>query len=116
MSISFGGLATGLDTNAIVSELMSLERRPITRLEGEKNYLNSRLKAFQDFDSKLKDFMATFGVGSDDRHIATIDTDGVALAGIQGLHRLIMEKDQKIEQLERRLGELETAIGLLTGK
>jgi flagellar hook-associated protein 2 len=51
--ITFGGLASGMDTGAIVSELMKLERQPLERLEREKAYLTNRLKAFKDFDSKL---------------------------------------------------------------
>jgi len=32
-----------------------------------------------------QDFYAAFGVGTDDKHIATVDTDGVAPAAIQGV-------------------------------
>jgi hypothetical protein len=34
-----------------------------------------------------QDFYSAFGVGEDDRHIASIDEDGVALAAIKALHR-----------------------------
>jgi hypothetical protein len=34
-----------------------------------------------------QDFYATFGVGEDDRHIMSIDEDGVALSAIEALHR-----------------------------
>jgi hypothetical protein len=34
-----------------------------------------------------QDFYAAFGVGEDDRHITSIDEDGVALAAIKALHR-----------------------------
>jgi trimeric autotransporter adhesin len=34
-----------------------------------------------------QDFSRAFGLGEDDRHITTIDADGVALAAIQGLYR-----------------------------
>ena len=53
MVISFGGLATGLDTNSIVSALMEIEREPIVRMEKEKEYLSNRLKAFSEFETKL---------------------------------------------------------------
>ncbi len=53
MSITFGGLATGLDTNAIISELMTIERQPITRLETDKSFFSSRLQAFKDLDGLL---------------------------------------------------------------
>ena len=43
MAITFGGLATGLDTNTIVSELMALERRPLQTLEIKPGLKNERL-------------------------------------------------------------------------
>ncbi len=57
-TITFGGLASGLDTGTIVAELMKLERRPIERLENDRSYFTNRLKAFSDFDTKLKSFLS----------------------------------------------------------
>jgi hypothetical protein len=54
-----------------------------------------------------QDFHAAFGLGTDDRHIATVDADGVALAAIQGLNQKLDEKDAKIHELEQRLETLE---------
>jgi hypothetical protein len=34
-----------------------------------------------------QDFYAAFGVGEDDRHITSIDEDGVALAAVKGLYK-----------------------------
>ena len=56
MTIQFGGLATGLDTSSIIDQLMDLERRPLTLLEKDKTWLNSRLQAFTELDTKLKSF------------------------------------------------------------
>jgi hypothetical protein len=36
-----------------------------------------------------QDFYAAFGVGPDEKHIATVDADGVALAAIQGLNQKV---------------------------
>ena len=36
-----------------------------------------------------QDFYAAFGTGTDDKHIATVDADGVALAAIQGLNEKV---------------------------
>ncbi len=58
MSIQIGGLATGLDTNALINQLLKVERKPIERLEREQNYLKSRLNAFTEFDKKLKGFLS----------------------------------------------------------
>ncbi len=47
-----------------------------------------------------QDFHAAFGFGDDDKHVATVDADGVALAAIQGLHQLLQEKEARLAQLE----------------
>jgi hypothetical protein len=54
-----------------------------------------------------QDFRAAFGLGTDDRHIAMLDEEGVALAAIQSLYKLSQEKDRKIEQLSRQLENLQ---------
>ena len=46
MSITFGGLATGLDTNSIVKELMTLERQPINRLQRDRTWYQARQEAY----------------------------------------------------------------------
>jgi flagellar hook-associated protein 2 len=55
MSITFSGLATGLDTDSIVKQIMDLERAPIDRLEARKTSASERLTAFSQFKSKLDD-------------------------------------------------------------
>ncbi len=52
-TIQFGGLATGLDTAALIEALMEVERQPLERLEAQKDYLNNRLSAFTEFNGKL---------------------------------------------------------------
>ena len=63
-----------------------------------------------------QDFYAAFNVGPDDKHIATVDADGVALAAIQGLNEKLKEKDAKIEAMEKRLEDLEESIKSSTHK
>jgi hypothetical protein len=64
-----------------------------------------------------QDFRAAFGLGTDDKHITTVDADGVALAAIQGLNLRLEEKEAEIRalrqdnaSLEARLAALEEAI------
>lgn len=57
MSITFGGLATGMDTESIITELMKIERSPIDRLENDQAYYKNRLEAFSELDGKLKGFL-----------------------------------------------------------
>jgi len=77
-----------------------------------------------------QDFWAAFKVGMDDKHIATVDEDGVALAAIQGLDQKLEEtqqsvkdKDVEIRTLKRqndslaaRLNDLEAAVKQLAAQ
>jgi hypothetical protein len=53
-----------------------------------------------------QDFHAAFGLGSDDKTITTLDTDGVTLAAIQGLMEELHERDAKIAKLEDALRQV----------
>jgi len=54
-----------------------------------------------------QDFYAAFRLGESDKGIDTVDADGVALAAIQGLNALVMEKEAKTaEQLEEKDREI----------
>ncbi len=61
-----------------------------------------------------QDFYEAFGTGTDERHIATVDADGVALAAIQGLNAVVAAKDARIQDLERRVTEMEAKLNRLT--
>jgi hypothetical protein len=58
-----------------------------------------------------QDFYAAFGLGRDNKHIATLDTSGVALAGIQALaeeNRALKAQDNRISAENQALrSELE---------
>ena len=47
-----------------------------------------------------EEFHDAFDVGNSDKHINSINIDGVALAAIQGLSRNLDEKDDRIEELD----------------
>lgn len=49
-----------------------------------------------------QDFRAAFGLGEDERHISEVDGQGVAMAGVQALYKLSLEKDKKIADLSRQ--------------
>ena len=62
-----------------------------------------------------QDFHAAFGVGLDDKHIATVDADGVALAAIQGLNQKLEQKETEITELKQRLAKLERLMNRKNG-
>lgn len=60
-----------------------------------------------------EDFHGRFGLGATSSGIASLDTSGVALAAIQGLHEVVAEKDQRISHLEAELAELKATVAEL---
>src|SRR3954454_14157247 len=53
-TINFGGLASGLDTNTIVDQLMAIERQPQGRLKLKQQQIDTRKSALSDIESRLK--------------------------------------------------------------
>ena len=51
--ISFGGLASGLDTKAIISALVAVERNPILQLQKKESDLKQQKSLFGDLDGLL---------------------------------------------------------------
>jgi hypothetical protein len=89
-----------LDARAV---LEGLARLPIETWSYE-----SQDPAIRHAGPMAQDFRAMFGLGEDDKHISTVDADGVALAAIQALHLELQEKDREIDELRARLSRLES--------
>ena len=99
---------TPINPSEVLAKVVSM---PITRW----NYKEA--KDTVHIGAMAQDFYAAFAVGPDDKHIATVDADGVALAAIQGLnqkvddqHQQLERKDSKIRELEQRMEKLERLI------
>src|SRR4051812_47294816 len=52
--INFGGLASGLDTNSIVDQLMAIERQPETRLKTQQSQVQQKKADLQSIEDSLK--------------------------------------------------------------
>ncbi len=100
--ISFGGLASGLDTRSIIAALMAVERRPITALERKKESIGRQKDLFGQLDDLLDklqtaartlknttDFL-TMQATSDDETIVSARASNTATPGTHQLvvHRL----------------------------
>ncbi len=57
-----------------------------------------------------QDFHALFPLGGSDTMIDSGDLQGVSLAAIQGLHKIVQEKDAEISSLESRIEALEALV------
>lgn len=64
-----------------------------------------------------QDFYAAFSIGEDNKHITTIDSEGVALAAIKGLNQKVDEqmkaKDAAIQQLQETVAQLKDLVNKL---
>src|SRR5215212_4757442 len=56
--IRLGGLASGMDTESIISQLMAIERQPRSRLERKQAAVQARQDALRDISTKLKSLKA----------------------------------------------------------
>jgi hypothetical protein len=91
-----------INAKAILEKVAAL---PVMRWHFTNNIATSHVGPM------AQDFHAAFGLGADDKHIATVDADGVALAAIQGLNLKleteVKSKDARINELEKRLSAIE---------
>lgn len=51
--LTFGGVATGLDTNALIQTLLAVEARPLLRMENDLEDAKAAQKKYQELNTKL---------------------------------------------------------------
>ncbi|MBS1251288.1 MAG: hypothetical protein MAG451_00320 [Anaerolineales bacterium] len=76
------------------------------------NY-KSQDPAIRHIGPMAQDFHAAFGLGEDDKHISTVDADGVSLAAIQGLYQIVKEQQTQIAALQQQNAKLEARLAAL---
>jgi len=114
-SVSFGGLASGIDTDSLVSSLVYAERAPIRAMESKQQTYNSSLSSVQSLNSKLQalqtkleemmdlgDFLAYTATSSDDDYF-TASATGDASPGTYDVQTL------QLAQAERTYSDLFTS-------
>lgn len=65
MAISAAGVGSNIDVNGIVSQLMSLERRPLDLLNSKKSLFNAELSAYGKLKSDLSALQSAIGALKD---------------------------------------------------
>jgi hypothetical protein len=84
---------TAVDSEELLSRLAAI---PISTW----NY-KSQDASIRHIGPMAQDFYAAFSLGDSDKAISTLDTDGVALAGVQGLYQRSEKQAEQITQLQR---------------
>ncbi len=90
-----------VDPREILSGLMSI---PVTAW----NY-RAQDPSIRHIGPMAQDFHL-FGFGEDDKHISTVDAEGVSLAAIQGLYEIVQEKDDRIKAQQQEINALKTEL------
>ncbi len=52
-TISLSGLATGMDTENVIDQLMAIERQPLYKYEEEKSLINTKKDTWRDINSRI---------------------------------------------------------------
>ncbi|MEY8197627.1 MAG: hypothetical protein RPS47_00115, partial [Colwellia sp.] len=63
-----------------------------------------------------EDFYELFGLGTDEKHISSLDTSGIALAAIQALNADLKKKTTQLKQLEQKNTQLADKIAQIEAK
>ena len=120
--ITFSGLGSGLDTDSIISQLIDIERRPITliqrrqvRLEQQKaivKQINSGLLTLRDSAEKLadEDLFSIVKITSSDRDRVSVSATNEAAAGTLSVEVLGLAQARSLSS--RSFGNLTEALGL----
>lgn len=69
MGLSYAGIGSGLDVNSIVTQLMSLEQRPLTALTTKQSDYKAKLSAFGTIQSGISSFQTTLKKLSDPKNL-----------------------------------------------
>jgi hypothetical protein len=102
--LSSGGIWTDSSDRALKENFTPVDGQEILSLLSELPLSTWNYKTEDDSVRHLgpmaQDFYASFELGLDDKHIAALDSSGVALVAIQTLYQTVQEQDARIETLE----------------
>ncbi|MCP4293686.1 MAG: flagellar filament capping protein FliD [bacterium] len=120
-NIAFSGLASGLDTGAIVSQLVELKRAPIYRLQNRKQGFQAQLSSLVKLKTKLTDMQSamqdldtanefsSLKATSSDEDFLTVTPGSDAAAGSYTFEILNLAKAQKT--ISQGFDSVEESIG-----
>lgn len=106
-SITFSGLASGLDTDSIIESLMEIEREPVDSLEADVEYFDSETEAFSNISTTLAALqdaveamdtvkeLSAYSATSSDQSLLSATAETIASAGTYHIEVLSLAETQK---------------------
>lgn len=120
-TISFGGLASGLDTGKIVTQLLAIRRQPIDRLESQKTTFSATKIALQGVESRVRGLMeAAASLDSNDEfaslsatssHEALLTASAGALASPGGYDIVVTARAQAQKERSQGFDAASSSVG-----
>jgi len=122
--INFAGLASGIDTESIVRQLIQLEQYPISRLQTRQAELQARMGIYAQFKSTVQSFASAAAAlntasafnpikaTSSDTAVATISAGSATTAGIYSLTVSKLAQSHKVANLNPQASVSE-ALGMV---
>ena len=108
MSISVGGLMSGLDTNSIIDQLLALQQKPIIKLQQQEAAYQVELSAYGSLQSTLSSLksamenldsasdLTSFSASSSDTDLFTVSAGDTAVSGSYSITVTQMAKVHKL--------------------
>lgn len=117
MSISFDGIASGLNTSELIKQLMQIERRPVVLLEQRVQTYQQRMDAWRDvnmrlasLETKLSDLLLRSAyearkATSTDQEVVTASANNSAAPGTYEIEVLALARSHRVvsDRLEEEL-------------
>ncbi len=120
--ITFSGISSGIDVSSIVSQLISLERIPISRLESQKSKMEFQAEIYGQFKSRITSFNSSLSqmnsasafkpvkASLTDAEVASVTATGSAAVGSYDLKVSKLATAQKLSSAAQ--ASHNTALGL----
>jgi flagellar hook-associated protein 2 len=118
MSLSVGGLMSGLDTNSIIDQLLALQQKPIVKLQQQEAAYQVELSAYGSLQSTLSSLksamenldsasdLTSFSASSSDTDLFTVSAGDTAVSGSYSITVTQMAKVHKLTSCGFSEGEL----------
>ena len=112
MSVTFTGLASGVDTASIVESIIEVESAPITSMEDKKEYLETKLESHTELNELLESFSAVaiglnnindlsaFTINNNGSDYFSLSTTSLANEGSYSVEVISLAQQQKDISLE----------------
>lgn len=113
MGIRISGLASGMDTEKIVKDLMKAQREPVNRLQRQKSMDEWKRDAFRDINTLLADLQTTVNsiryASNFNKKVASSENDAIVSAKVTGMPK---SSSYAVEVKQLAKAEMPAAVSL----